>query len=62
MKADLNSEFSIRVLRALWGQKGAQLDGKEGEGREEAERLEGKRSEGGEAGLQVRTYMKSSSR
>ena len=51
MKADLNSEFSVQVLKELWEKKGARFDGQEGE-REGWEEEKGERAQVGiEQGL-----------
>jgi hypothetical protein len=60
----VKGEFSVQVLKALWGQKGAKLNGQEGEGWEEEK---GERAQVGiNQGLQVigsaAACMKTSSR
>lgn len=65
----MKGEFSVQVLKALWGQKGAKLNGQKGEGEGEGweEEEKGERAQVEfEQGLQiigsVATCMKTSSR
>lgn len=64
----MKGEFSVQVLKALWGQKGAKLNEQEGEGEGEGwEEEKGERAQVGiNQGLQVigsaAACMKTSSR